>query len=213
MKTRHTQITTLKQQEKLSINTLQSDKLNLSILQHGILVSQYFLDIYSHLQFNSTLQNNWKIPQFIYENKDIILDYLLPIGILSTYQIYHDIGKPFCKTYEINNKNIYHFHNHSNISANTYKQINNDPIIYTLIERDMDIHLIKAEQIDSFIGSSELDKQIAISLLLTGFAEIHANAEMFGGLDSISFKIKYKQIESRGKKILNLIKERIYNGN
>jgi len=36
---------------------------------------------------------------------------------------------------------------------------------------------------------------------------VHANASMFGGIESTSFKIKFKQISKRGKQILNLIKE------
>jgi hypothetical protein len=170
------------------------------------LVSQYFQDLYSHLQFNSNLLYKWKLPNWLLTNKDFILNNLLPIGILIQYQIYHDIGKPYCKIYDLDTKK-YHFPDHANISSNIYFDITNNNILSTLIKRDMDIHLIKAEQIDSFIGTSELDKQIAISLLLTGLTEIHANAEMFGSLESISFKIKYKQIEKRGKQILKKIGE------
>lgn len=47
--------------------------------------------------------------------------------------------------------------------------------------------------------------ELTISLLVTGLAEIHANAEMFGGLNSIGFKIKYKQINQRGKQILKIL--------
>lgn len=170
------------------------------------MVSQYFQDLYSHLQFNSNLLYKWKLPNWLLTNKDFILNNLLPIGILIQYQIYHDIGKPYCKIYDLDTKK-YHFPDHANISSNIYFDITNNNILSTLIKRDMDIHLIKAEQIDSFIGTSELDKQIAISLLLTGLTEIHANAEMFGSLESISFKIKYKQIEKRGKQILKKIGE------
>lgn len=210
MQTEYTQIAIdkLKHEEKQSINTLQSDKLNLSILQHGIMVSQYFFDLYSNLQFNSKLQYNWKIPSWLIENKDIILKNLLPLNILTTYQMYHDIGKPYCKTYQLDDKTKYHFDNHANISANIYKSIDNNEIIYQLIKRDMDIHLIKANQLEDFIGKSKLDFNIAISLLITGLTEIHANAEMFGGIESNSYKIKYKQIDSRGKQIIKLIKEK-----
>ena len=68
------------------------------------MVSQYFFDLYSNLQFNSKLQYNWKIPSWLIENKDIILKNLLPLNILTTYQIYHDIGKPYCKTYQLDDK-------------------------------------------------------------------------------------------------------------
>jgi hypothetical protein len=43
-------------------------------------------------------------------------------------------------------------------------------------------------------------------LLLTGLAEVHANAKMFGGLESTSFKIKFSQIEKRGNAIIKELK-------
>jgi hypothetical protein len=48
----------------------------------------------------------------------------------------------------------------------------------------------------------------ALTLLLTGLAEIHSNCQMFGGFDSTSFKIKFKCISQRGKQIINLIKNK-----
>lgn len=145
------------------------------------------------------------MPDWLYSFKELILVNLLPLKIISTYQIYHDIGKPYCKTYELNDKQKYHFPNHANISANLYASIDNNPIIENLIKRDMDIHTIKAEQINSFIGKSQLDKMTAITLIISGLSEIHANAAMFGGINSTSFKIKYKQINTKAKQILKLI--------
>lgn len=167
-------------------------------MQHGILVNQYFLDLYSHLQFNTRLAYEWKIPAWAYTYKDKILENLLPIGILSTYQIYHDIGKPFCKTYDIDTRKP-HFHNHAEVSSQTYP---GEDSVKELIASDMLVHTIKDKDLDEFCKRED-----AISLLLTGLAEIHANAEMFGGLDSKSFKIKYKQIESRGKGIFRRLEQ------
>ena len=62
---------------------------------------------------------------------------------------------------------------------------------------DMDIHLLKADGIEEFASRPE-----AATLLLTSLAEIHSNAAMFGGIDSTSFKIKWKHINKRGKKII-----------
>jgi hypothetical protein len=39
----------------------------------------------------------------------------------------------------------------------------------------------------------------AATLWVAGWAEIHANAAMFGGFESTSFKIKRKHLLSRGK--------------
>lgn len=165
-------------------------------MQHGILVNQYFLDLYSHLQFNTPLTYNWKLPEWLFDHKDYILENLLPIGMLSNYQIYHDIGKPFCKTYDIDTKKP-HFYNHANISAEIYP---GEESIKDLIASDMLIHTIKEADMDNFAKRED-----AISLLITGLAEIHANASMFGGMDSTSFKIKYKQINTRGKSLFRRI--------
>jgi len=67
----------------------------------------------------------------------------------------------------------------------------------------MNIHLLKDVDIQSFC-----DNEYAATLLLTGLAEIHANADMFGGIESTSFKMKWKQINRRGKKISRIISER-----
>ncbi len=64
----------------------------------------------------------------------------------------------------------------------------------------MKIHLIKDIEIESFIN------KYSSTLLFVGFAEILANAKYFGGYDSQSFKIKYKQLDRRGKKIVSFFK-------
>ena len=55
---------------------------------------------------------------------------------------------------------------------------------------------MKAEDVIGFCSQQE-----APTLLLTGLAEIHANAGMFGGVASVSFKIKWKQLDRRGQAI------------
>lgn len=47
---------------------------------------------------------------------------------------------------------------------------------------------------------------VAPSLLLTAWAEIFANAEMFGGRESISFKMKYKSLSRATRAIRKAIK-------
>jgi hypothetical protein len=60
----------------------------------------------------------------------------------------------------------------------------------------MFFHLCSAEELDT----TDLTIKDLSSLLITSLAEIHANAELFGGVDSVSFKSKYKQIDRRGNK-------------
>ena len=69
----------------------------------------------------------------------------------------------------------------------------------------MDVHLMKAADVESFCKEQGVRK--TISLLITALCEVHANAEMFGGIESVNFKIKTKQINKRGKSIINLLKE------
>ena len=65
-----------------------------------------------------------------------------------------------------------------------------------LVRCDMDIHLLKADGVEEFCKNP-----LAITLLLTGLAEIHSNDSMFGGLNSVSFLIKKKSLTQRGKQI------------
>lgn len=91
-----------------------------------------------------------------------------------------------------------HYPNHAKSSYNYYKRhFPDDTIVARLILNDMLIHVCSAEE----LSNSELSQQDLFSLLLTALAEIHANAEMFGGINSISFKSKWKQIDRRGNKL------------
>jgi hypothetical protein len=65
----------------------------------------------------------------------------------------------------------------------------------------MDIHLLKADGVEEFSQRKE-----AISLILTGLAELHSNAAMFGGIESVSFKIKWKNLNKRGRQVLDRIR-------
>jgi len=162
---------------------------NQNILEHGIAVKNATIDIIDIL--NSKENSNYKIPDFIFKYKDNILKSLLPREIIEEYTTYHDCGKPYCVS-----EDGKHFINHAEVSYNKWLEVGGNPQVANLIRKDMMIHTMSADDIDEFIKYPE-----AITLLIVGLAEIHANAEMFGGIDSTSFKIKYKQISKRGKKI------------
>lgn len=91
-----------------------------------------------------------------------------------------------------------HYPNHAESSYNYYiKHFPDDVIVAELILNDLFFHICSAADLDN----SKLSQKTLFSLLLTSLAEIHANAEMFGGIDSISFKTKWKQIDRRGNKL------------
>src|SRR3546814_7069686 len=75
-----------------------------------------------------------------------------------------------------------------------------DPEIGDLIGMDMDVHLLKGDDVESFSKRPQ-----ARALLITALSEVHANASMFGGIESTSFKIKWKHLDKRGKAILRSI--------
>jgi len=130
---------------------------------------------------------------------------------LKYYTILHDCGKPYC--IEIDDEGRRHFPNHADVSADVYSQLfdksdfskeitSQDGTVSHLIRHDMDIHLLKSDGVEEFCKNP-----YHITLLLVGLSELHSNSNMFGGLDSTSFKIKWKSINQRGKQIFKIIKK------
>ena len=172
-----------------------------SVLDHGISVKNYLFDLINHLRTGSPLQYEWKLPDWVLQNKDLILSSLPDDKTLKFYTIFHDIGKWKCLT--IDNDGKRHFPNHAEVSYQYFTQVFNNPIAAELIRHDMDIHLLKSDGVEEFSKNP-----YALTLLLTGLSEIHSNAQIFGGIDSVSFKIKHKCISKRGSQIINLIKNK-----
>ena len=172
---------------------------DMNILQHGQSVALWYKELYEHLAQGKPLTSQWRLPDWIYN--PVIVPKLLEFELLQIYQIYHDCGKPLCRTVDAEGKQ--HFPNHAEISAARWLDCaDGSPEaqqIGRLIAMDMDIHLLKVDGLEEFARRPE-----AISLLLTGLCELHSNAQMFGGIESTSFKIKWKQLNRMGKRILEL---------
>ena len=171
--------------------TMQTDTQN--VLQHGISVWAFTQRI---------MNRQWegmKIPKWLSENKDYILANLHDTETIENYNIYHDCGKPFCL--HIDSDGRRHYPNHAEVSYNTYLAYFECKVTATLIRNDMLIHTARTDQINQV----NLSKKDLLTLLITALAEVHSNAEMFGGIESISFKMKYKKIEQRGNQIIKNI--------
>lgn len=168
-----------------------------SVLDHGKSVESYLFDLINHLRTGSPLRYEWRMPEWIYEHKDLLLRSLPDPETLSLYTVYHDCGKPFCL--EIDGEGRKHFHNHAETSYKVFTRFFQNNTAAELIRCDMDIHLLKSDGVCEFCKNPH-----ALTLLLSGLAEIHSNAQMFGGIDSTSFKIKWKVITSRGKQIIKI---------
>lgn len=165
-----------------------------TILQHGESVSRKFRDLIEGRT------DGWCLPIWFTEHRQFLIDLLPEADLLETYHIYHDCGKPYCRT--VDEQGRQHFPDHARISAAIWRTHGGESSIAEYIQHDMDMHLLKPAEASSY---SRLD--LAPALLLSALAELHSNAEMFGGIESTSFKIKLKGLTKIGKILINRIKE------
>jgi hypothetical protein len=169
-----------------------------SIYDHGLDVWRNFELIYECIKNNSP-SDEVKIPDWVFQHRELILDNLLPLDIIREYLTFHDCGKPFC--FRRDEAGKVHFPDHEKHSFTTWTQISDGSErsrkIGQLILHDMDIHRLRPEGVEEFSSNPD-----AITLLISGIAAINSNAKMFGGFESDSFKIKYKRISKLGKRIL-----------
>jgi hypothetical protein len=164
----------------------------MSVLEHGEMVHEFYKDLEAHILKSKPLKHDWRLPAWIYE--PALWDARLSDNTVQMYQIFHDCGKVVCR--EVDQDGKAHFPNHAQASARTWLEVGGCAIEARLMGMDMDIHLLKAEGLPEFCARPE-----SATLLLTGLCEIHANASMFGGIESNSFKMKWKNIDRRGKQI------------
>jgi hypothetical protein len=169
------------------------------MLQHGEAVAREFEVLRAHLEGAAPLPDSWKLPSWLNaEAGRLLLSKLPALETLALYHLYHDCGKPRCRT--VDEVGRQHFPKHAEVSKDVWLEHGGSLAVASLIEMDMDVHCLKAEGLAEFASRPE-----AATLLLTALAEMHANAAMFGGTGSTSFKIKFKHIERRGRQIIQLI--------
>lgn len=169
-----------------------------SVYQHGQSVQNHFFELIHALEHNDedTLKK-WRIPKWLLECKDCILSNLHKTEKIELYTLFHDCGKPYCRYVDDNGK--VHFPNHAEVSRCVWEHVGGDEIVGRLIGDDMFIHIATAEEIDCKFD--EWNNCDAITLLIAALAEVHSNAKMFGGIQSNSFKSKWKKIDRRGNQI------------
>lgn len=168
---------------------------NWSVLDHGNSVWSY-----TQRLLNGDFEG-FRVPNWLTENYDEIRANVYGDSIIKEYNIFHDCGKPYCLMVDEDGKR--HFPNHAEVSKQTYKSL---PVGYiphaitisNLIGWDMILHTATAEEILAL----NLTKQDLYTLLITALAEIHSNASMFGGIENVSFKQKWKKLDRRGNMIL-----------
>jgi hypothetical protein len=162
-----------------------------SVYQHGMSVKEHYDELLAGT-------GTWRIPEWFSKHHKEILANQHDKEIVSSYLVYHDCGKPFCR--EVDAEGKVHFPNHAEVSKRVFLEAGGDPIAANLIGWDMVLHSCNADEIQHLLDN-EWTAQDACTLLCASLAEVHSNAKMFGGLESISFKSKWKTLERRGKQI------------
>ena len=166
----------------------------LNMLQHGKMVHVEYVKLLEQLE-NRTLDE-----PVIQQCYDKLKQNLPPHQVLKRYHYLHDCFKHGVITIDENGKRQYP--NHAAISAEQYLRIfPTEGFAAALIKNDMNFHIMKGDDLLKFCKSP-----FAPILYFTAWAEIAANAEMFGGTQSESYKIKRSRLIQSGKKLLNSLK-------
>lgn len=176
-----------------------------NVLQHGRSVREHYFALLDHLEGRVNLADyaNWRVPAWLDAHREEILDVLPTRHTMGTYLTLHDAGKP--RVLEVDGDGRRHFPGHADASTAVYREAFADEaseLVAYLIEHDMDIHLIRADELPEFVK-----RDTAIAHLLAGLAEVTSNASMFGGIDSVGFKSKFKRLDQRGRAICRLLFE------
>lgn len=166
----------------------------MDVLEHGRQVTEAFRLLLEALS-TGELPAGWRIPGWLLQHAGAFLSRLLPLETIYAYQLYHDCGKPACRITDAEGRA--HFPDHAAHSERAWLAAQGDVVTGRLIGLDMAMHLASADDMASLAALPE-----AASLYLTAVAEVHANAPMFGGFESTSFKSKMKHLDRRGKALL-----------
>lgn len=167
-----------------------------TVYQHGLSVRNHLEDLIEGLSTGNL--TGWKVPDYWIKYKEEILSNLHSRDILIAYTIYHDCGKGFVR--QVDDAGRVHFPDHAKVSGDLFEEAGGSSVVANLIRWDMVLHTASAEEIDRYCREVWTVED-ACSLLLAALAEIHSNSKLFGGIESLSFKSKWKTIDRRGKQI------------
>ena len=156
------------------MEALMTDGLIKKWLQHGQSVNYWYLTLYA----DQTMFGHPEIEEWAksYHVKD-----------LRAYHFNHDCSKPYIRIIDESGKE--HYPNHSFESSKRYIAEHGHDQFADMILHDMDFHTKRGEELKETWSLPYSD-----DLYFTAWSEIFANAELFGGRESDSFKIKRKRL-------------------
>ena len=126
------------------------------------------------------------------------------MDVVGEYLRWHDCGKPLCR---VDTDGKMSFPNHAAVSKQAFLNAGGDCGVASLIGLDMVFHSTKPADICRTAAGLEVG--VVATLVLTAWAAVFANADMFGGIGSEGFKIKVSQLTARCKKVLPWIASRM----
>lgn len=166
----------------------------LSVLAHGLQVADAYLIVRGIAQ-GGPVPPGWRVPWWVASSD--LLARQLPLGDVHPALVWHDCGKPAVRELDVAGR--VHFPGHAAASAQIARRIwATRPVIAGLLEGDMLAHLA----LDDEAAAAFAARPDAPTLLFGAVAEVHANAQIFGGLGADSFKIKARRVDQRGRDYL-----------
>lgn len=175
------------------------------LLAHGLAVRDHLRSLVALLAGAGPLEGaiapsgiGWRLPAWVAVHRQSLVAELASARVMDRYTTMHDCGKARADRAR-QPDDPRRFPDHAAHSAAVWAGLGGDPEVGALIAADMDLHTLAPAEVAGFAARAQ-----APVLLVAGLAELHANAGLFGGTDSTSFKIKSKFLERRGRAVCAL---------
>lgn len=174
---------------------LRSPAGEVSVLAHGDSVLAHYEQLLTAASAGG-FPDGWRAPKWWTSAvADRLLSQQPDRATMRAYLRYHDCGKPMCLAVDEAGRS--HFPGHAEASAIRWTALDGNADEVWLMRHDMLLHTGSAEDCEAIQG-----RRLMPGLLLAALAELHANAQMFGGVNALSFKVKAKQLDRRGTALM-----------
>ena len=166
----------------------------MNMLEHGRCVYDAYVQLWNGLNAHLFEQDEPGLQAWFNRTQESAPCALSAPENIRAYHVYHDCGKHLVLCTDDNGRR--HFPDHAAASSRQYAAVfPNDKRTQELIAHDMDFHTLRGDALYLL-----WTQPFASTLYLTAWAEVRANATMFGGFQSESYKIKRSRLLQAAKK-------------
>jgi len=174
-----------------------------NILEHGMSVRDSLFGLIRSVKEESILE---ECPEWLKVYGTRLVKDLYDDFVLEKYTLWHDCGKPEVRSCD-SVTGEQHFEDHATVSARVFGELYPElPLVQNLISLDMVPHTLKHNDLLG-VGNLCRDRKVAATLLLAGLAATLSNVGMFGGKDTVSYKIKMKRLSKLGDVVCSILYE------